>query len=177
MSLRIACAVAALLWAGPRAALAADPGLPTDWHGVWAGRLTVYGREGKTFTKAMELRIAPRKGTRAVTWQMTTEMNSRKQVRNYELVPRPDKPGLFRIDEKNGIVLNARLTGSALYAFYKDGDVLISSRFERRGDDLHVELASVETRDPLVSALREDGIEIQSYQLGSVQVGELRKKE
>jgi hypothetical protein len=67
--------------------------------------------------------------------------------------------------------------GTALYTYYKDGDILINSRFERRGDGLHVELASVATKDPLVSVLKEDKIEIQSYQLGSVQVGELRKKE
>src|SRR4051794_11660893 len=103
MPFRTPWAAVALLLAEQVAAVAAEPALPADWHGVWAGRLTVYGPKGNTFTRPMELRITPRKDSKTLRWQMTTEMNNRKQVRDYELVPDPDKPGLFRIDEKNGI--------------------------------------------------------------------------
>ncbi len=167
-----AAALAAVL----ATAVAAEPSLPTDWHGVWEGRLTVYGPTGNVFTRPMTLQITPRRGAGGLTWRMTTEMSGQKNVRDYELIPEPGRPGRFRIDEKNGIRLNARLMGNVLYAYYKDGDILIGSRFERRGNGLLVELASVETRNPLTSVLRQDNIEIQSYRLGSVQVGELRKK-
>jgi hypothetical protein len=177
MSFRVTLTVAALFLTGQSTVVAADPALPADWHGVWSGQLTVYGPKADSFTRPMELRITPRKDSRALTWRMTTEMKNVKRVRDYELVPDPNKPGEFQIDEKNGILLRAQLMGRALYTYYKDGDILISSRFERRGDGLHVELASVETKDPLVAVLKEDKIEIHSYQLGSVQVGELRKKE
>jgi hypothetical protein len=177
MSSRIALALVGLIAATPIAAGAPDPALPASWHGAWAGQLTVYGPGGKSFTRAMELRIAPVKDGAAYTWRMVSEFNNEKQVRNYELVPERDKPGQFKIDEKNGILLTARLMGNALYTYYKDGDILITSRFERRGDSLFLELASVNTKDPLVSRIKEDNIEIQSYLLGSVQVGELKKKE
>jgi hypothetical protein len=80
MSFRFTLTAVALFLIGQCPAVAADPALPADWHGVWVGRLTVYGRDGKTFTRAMELRIAPQEGTRAVTWRMTTEMNNQEQV-------------------------------------------------------------------------------------------------
>ena len=77
---------------------------------------------------------------------------------------------------ENGIALNTRLMGNALYSYYLDGDILISGRYERRGDSLFVELASVATKDPLVSEIKEDGVRVQSYRVGSVQNGELKRK-
>jgi hypothetical protein len=66
--------------------------------------------------------------------------------------------------------------GRGLYSYYKDGDILICTRFELRGDSLWVELASVSLKDPRISTMKENMIEIQSYRLGSVQSGELKRK-
>jgi hypothetical protein len=159
-------------------ARAADngPALPRQWHGKWSGTLTVRTLEGKPFDKAMELEIKPIREGKAYSWHMVTSRGGQKLVRDYDLVPVAGKSGQFVIDEKNGIGLNTQLMGNTLYAYYKDGDILICSRFELRGDSLQVELASVLTKEPRVSILKEEKIEIQSYQLGSTQTGELKRK-
>ena len=149
--------------------------LPLEWQGKWSGTLTVHTVKGKPFTKAMELRIEPIKEGRAYSWHMVTSRGEQKLVREYELAPVEGKPGYFVIDEKNGIGLNTQLMGKILYAYCKDGDILICSRFELRGESMMVELASVDTKSPRVSVLKEEKMEIQSYLLGSTQVGELKK--
>jgi len=150
--------------------------LPKEWHGVWVGQLTVHGPTGKTFQRPWEIRIEPLTNRSGVTWRITSGMGGQTTTRNYELLPDAGKPGDFKVDEKNGILIDARLMGHGLYSYYKDGDILICTRFELRGDSLWVELASVSLKDPRISTLKEDMIEIQSYRLGSVQSGELKRK-
>ena len=149
--------------------------LPANWHGVWSGQLTVHTIKGKSFERSMEIAIAPIKDSNSLTWRITSTFENKKSVRNYELVPDAEKPGLFKIDEKNGIVIDARMMGNALYSYYKDGDILITAKYERRGESLHVELASVLLKEPRVSEIKSAMIEILSYQLGSVHTGELKK--
>ena len=105
------------------------PMLPKDWQGVWLGELTVYGPAGKVFQRPWELHVEPLTNGRGFTWRIISSMAGKKSVREYELIPDPDKADQFTIDEKNGIVLNARLMGHTLYSYYKDGDILISTRF------------------------------------------------
>src|SRR5262249_43943722 len=109
-------------------------------------------------------------------WKIISTFKDKKSVRNYELIPDANVNGLFQIDEKNGILLDARLMGNVLYTYFKDNDMLTSVKYERRGDSIIVELASVDTKDPRVSEIKSAKITIQSYQLKSVQVGELKRK-
>jgi hypothetical protein len=176
MSIQHAVTLLCLLWAAPAQADKPEPALPKTWHGAWVGRLTVRSANGKTFERPWELHIEPLKGGKSLTWRIVSEMDGKKSVRNYELVPDPEKPGQFQLDEKNGIFIDARLMGTTLYSYYKDGDILICTRFEHRGDSLHVELASVSLKTPRVSEIGADKIEIASYQLGSVQAGDLKRK-
>jgi hypothetical protein len=150
--------------------------LPESWHGTWTGQLTVYTVWGKPFERSVELHISPIKRSKALIWRMVSSFKGKFTTRNYELVPDQQQPGLFRIDEKNGILLDARLMGNALYCYFKDNDMLTSIKYELRGQVLFMEMASVVLKNPRVSELKEAGVRIDSYQLGSVQAGELRKK-
>jgi len=156
---------------------AADRALPSTWDGVWSGRITVYPPSGQPFDRPMEIRVSPVRDGRAFQWKVTSSMKGKESVRDYELVPSADNLGEFKLDEKNGIFLNTRLMGNTLYAYYMDGDILISGRYERRGDSLFVELASVATKDPLVSEIKEEDVTVRSYRVGSVQTGELKRRE
>lgn len=152
------------------------PSLPEHWHGTWSGQFTVHAPDGKSFERSMELEIAPIKDSKSLKWRIVSEFKGKKTVRDYELVPHGEKAGHFAIDEKNGIVIDARLIGNALYSYFKDNDMLTTVKYERRGASLFMEMASVITKDPRVSEIKSDDITIHSYQLGSVQVGELKKK-
>lgn len=155
-----------------------SPGdLPKNWHGVWVGKLTVHTVSGKPFERDMELRILPIKDSRSVTWKITSSFKDKVSVRNYELVPDLEKPGLFKIDEKNGILIDARLMGQSLYSSFKDDPMLTNVKYERRGESVFVEMVSVSLKEPRVSQIKNAMIEIQSFEVRSVQIGELRKKD
>ncbi len=153
-----------------------DASLPEAWHGVWSGQLTVHTVWGKSFERFMQIEVAPVPSSKSVTWRITSTFGDKKSVRNYQLVPDAKKAGLFQMDEKNGILIDARLMGNTLYTYFKDGDMLTHVRYENRGTGLYMEMASVSLKDPRISAIKSEGIEIQSYELKTVQVGELKKK-
>ena len=157
--------------------LAATHSLPASWHGTWAGELTVYDHAGTSFEKGMELTIRPEADSTSYSWRMTSSLGGRTMVREYQLVPEFDAPGHFKIDEKNGIVLDVWLVGGTLHTYYKDGEILIDARYELRETGLFVELASIEMAEPRISTLTGEGFEIVSYRLGGLQTGTLRKQE
>lgn len=152
------------------------PALPESWHGVWIGKLVVHSQTGKTDELPMELHIGPIEDRKAYTWRIIYGVDKKRQVRNYELLPEGEKAGHFKIDEKNGIVIDARLMGDAIYCYFKVNEVLISAKYERRGECLFVEIASVGLKEPRVTGIKSRMFEVEAYRLEGVQVGELKKK-
>src|SRR5262245_20107069 len=121
----------------------------------------------------MELHVGPIEGKQAYTWRIIYGVDKKRQVRNYELLPEGDKPGHFKIDEKNGIVIDARLMGDAIYCYFKVNEVLVSAKYQRRGESLFVEIASVGLKEPRVTGIKSRMFEVEAYHLQFVQVGEL----
>lgn len=156
--------------------LAATNTLPDSWHGTWAGKLTVYERDGTSFEKGMELTIRPERDSKSYRWRMTSDLGGKTTVRDYQLVPESDAQGHFKIDEQNDIILDVWLVGGTLHTYYMDGEILITARYELRDTGLLVELASVETADPRISTFPGEDFEILSYRLGGLQSGILRKQ-
>jgi hypothetical protein len=120
--------------------------LPSTWHGTWTGTLTVTPEKGEPQNVPMTLTIAPIRDTGRYTFRLVYGTEGAKP-RDYELVPKKDRPGRFEIDEKNGIRLDAKLTGSTLHATFLVGDTLIQSRYERIGDRMHVEMTAVSMKE------------------------------
>lgn len=150
------------------------PVLPEVWYGSWAGTLRITKEKGETEDVAMGMDIRPAPGGK-YTFRITYGDGAKKQVRDYELVPKPGKPGKFEVDEKNGIRLECRLVGNALYTLFQVGDALIQSRYERAGDVLKVEMTAYGMKDPLATKPAGGGPEVRSPHLLSVQVAELKR--
>jgi hypothetical protein len=93
----------------------------------------VHGKDGKTFERSMEIRIAPIAGSRGVTWRITSTFGGKQTVRNYELLPDAGKVGLFQLGEKNGILIDAKLMGQTLSSYFRDNDLLTTVKYEHRG--------------------------------------------
>jgi hypothetical protein len=51
--------------------------------------------------------------------------------------------------------------GNGLYSYHKNGEILITSRFERREESFWLEMASIETKHSRVSQIKEENIVIQ----------------
>lgn len=112
---------AALVLLIPAVAAAADkPALPAEWHGEWTGELVIFAPDGKTTTVPLTLIVKPFEKSDALTWKAIYGDGAKAVVKDYNLVP-GDKPGRFRIDEGNGIALDARLTGGVLTSVFEVG--------------------------------------------------------
>lgn len=162
-----------LLAAGAKNPLPADPAprLP-EWHGQWRGTLTI---AGAAQTIPMGLDIEPIEGRDALAWRIIYGEGSSRQVRDYELLP-GDAPGRFVIDEKNGILLDARLEGGVLVsAFEVQGNTLVA-RYELRGEELRYEIltwANAAQRES-VAGEGPEAIRVRAFPVGGYQRAALR---
>ncbi len=153
--------------------LAADPmpaALPADWHGEWAGTLVMTGRNDTNTNVPIKLKIEPIAGSADLTWKLTYGTGDKQQVKDYKLVP-TKTAGRFRIDEQNGIVLDARLAGGVLYSQFEVGGNWLTARYELRVGRLRFEVTSATPAKD-----KTGGDKVQGYDVGAVQTAELTKK-
>jgi len=152
-----------------------NAGLPADWHGRWTGTLKITPVEGKEQETPMELTIEPLKDSKNLRWQIIYGEGKKAPVRDYELQPQ-EKANHFVIDEKNGILVDAWLTGGVLHSQFVVADSLIAVRYERAGDVLRFSLTASGTKEPRESKLRgKDDFNVKAYKVQSFHVAELRK--
>lgn len=113
-----------------------DPSLPvqpppvwralSSWAGTYAGKLRIHGARTEPDV-AMRLVLEPRDGGRSMRFQITYGDGDRAQVRDYVLLAGSGE-GRFRIDERNGIVLDALLHEDVLSSsFAVQGQVNLAS--------------------------------------------------
>jgi hypothetical protein len=145
--------------------------LPAAWHGSWAGKLAIAGPADMPSEVPVVLKIEPIKGTREVTWAITYGEGDKEMVRDYKLVPAGNKPGRFRIDERNGTFLDARLVNGVIYSQFEVGGALLTARYELRDDSLRFEVTSSKP-----AAEKTANGKVQGYVVEVIQAAELKKK-
>jgi len=154
---------------------AANTGLPVEWHGRWNGTLKITPVEEKEQETPMELTIKPLKDSKNLRWRIIYGDVKKAPVRDYELQPQ-DKANHFIIDEKNGILIDAWLTGGVLHSQFDVDGSMIAVRYERAGDILRFSLTATSTKEPRVSKLTgKDDFRVKAYKVQSFHAAELRK--
>lgn len=104
----------------------AEASFPQTWAGHWKGDAELVRAGGANIAFKMELIVKPTDDPARWTWTIVYDGAAGRQERAYELVVKDAATGSFQIDERNGIVLEARLLGGTLY-----------STFEVQGTRLH----------------------------------------
>jgi hypothetical protein len=143
--------------------------LPVEWHGHWTGNLVL----PKGDPVAMEIRIEPVKDTARFTWQITYGEGNTANVRKYELEPE-ERVGSFKLDEKNGIVLDMTLRGSVMHSQFTLDDTLLAARYELRDGKLHYEITS--SAKPRLTGGKDGVPEVKVHPITTVQTVVLSKK-
>jgi hypothetical protein len=113
-------------WLAACTAVTADPAhatgrFPEDWLGNWQGELRILGPEGERDRFDMELEIAA--GDEPSRWNWTIVYSGRagRSERRYQLLARDPAAGSWAIDERNGIVIEARLLDGTLHCCFDVG--------------------------------------------------------
>ena len=151
-------------------------GLPATWTGSWKGAATVERPGQKPLAFTMELHIAPLGERKASTWTIVYDGAMGKQTRPYEIIGMVDAPHHFRIDEKNGIIIDNYLYGDTLYSRFDVMQSNIATTHRLDGDTIEVEMVTTR-RKPVSTTGGEDRIPaVNSYQVVAVQRCTLKRQ-
>ncbi len=116
---------------------------PAAWVGHWSGTLEIFTATGKVQELPMELHIQPL-DTMPITYTYEIRYGRDKVTgaRPYELVVVDAAKGLFLIDEKNGIKMEAYYLNGKLIQWFEVEGTLLYTTTELVNGELHWEIVS-----------------------------------
>lgn len=151
---------------------------PDDWVGRWSGALEMHGSRPSAGEVRMELDIAPTDDPDRFRWLIAYDGPEGRQERDYVLVVRNRAEGRHAIDERNGIVLETRELGGAIYSWFSIAGVNIVVREQlvrgTDGDHIAVEMTTAADRDAIATG---PAGEVRSIPPVSVQRARLKRLE
>jgi len=150
---------------------------PSSWTGRWEGDLLIHPAGGYKDVK-MALEIFPGDSL-GWPWTLIYIAQGREDRREYRLQPVDPAKGRWRIDERNGIILGARLLGNTLFSVFEVGGTMLQARYSLEGDALRFEITT-HGMDPVITGgdPAEEGEvvpEVKWYEVGAFQQAILRK--
>lgn len=138
--------------------------LPEKWHGLWTGTMTYSTQDDSLETVPVRFEVKPIPDRDAWTWNTTYGEGESKVFKEYYLLPVPDQPGQFQIDEQNGIVLSAKLQGDVIYSQFSVGNTHLTARYELRGEQLRVDITSAKASGAPMTEHKVTDFQFQSVQ-------------
>ncbi|WP_417799413.1 hypothetical protein [Tenacibaculum sp.] len=108
---------------------------PNDFLGVYKGTLYIHSAKGQ---QEIPMEFHMKQSDSLLKFEYTLVYNN--QPRNYTLIVKDKKKGIFEIDENNGIILPAKLANNTLYSFFEVQGNLLSSRLAFSKNQLDFEI-------------------------------------
>ena len=109
---------------------------PDDWLGYWEGDLHIYNETGLVQTLPMALDNAITEVEGRYTWAIIYGPDSIAGRRDYFLDEIDISKGHYKVDEKNGIFLDAYLFDNELVSVFEVMGNSLTSTYKREGDSL-----------------------------------------
>lgn len=113
---------------------------PDGWAGTWRGTLEISSGPDVRQRIPVQLEIGATADPAAYVWRTLFNHRRARGLRDYRLRVLDAATGRYAIDEGNGIVIGARLTGGALVSAYTVDDAAFLATVEVRGDFLYFDL-------------------------------------
>src|SRR5690606_13464381 len=88
---------------------------PYSWVGVWKGALNIYSQKGLQQTIPMQLHVLPSDTTGQYSWTIIYGPDLEAGRRSYVLKTVDATQGLYQIDERNSIVMEAYFFDNKLF--------------------------------------------------------------
>lgn len=159
---------------------------PAAWVGHWSGTLEIFTATGKVQQLPMELHIHPL-DTMPITYTYEIVYGEDKVTgaRPYELVVVDAAKGLYLIDEKNSIKMEAYYLNGKLIQWFEVEGTLLYTTTELVNGELHWEIVSgsslpVSTTGGTTTGSQKVGGEeippVKTYPVGAMQRAVLKRK-
>jgi hypothetical protein len=150
--------------------------IPLDWIGIWAGKLEISLSNGTKQTVPMQLHIAKHDSTDRWAWTIIYGEGEKRQERKYQLIAQNSTKGWYKIDEKNGIILDAFFAQGTLASTFEVENNLIMSLYRKAGKLLVFEIFMCVTKSPnLTGGNAKDIPPVKSYPVRTVHKASLKK--
>lgn len=113
---------------------------PQAWEGIWKGDLEIHTAKGLAQTVPMELHILPTDSMHRYTWSIIYGADKEAGKRPYELVILDAEKGLYAIDEKNTIQIEAYFIKDKLFSRFEVMGTLLLTSEQLVGETLIFEI-------------------------------------
>lgn len=113
---------------------------PDSWEGNWEGMMHIYRQNQIMDSVQMNFEIHPTDNDSVWTWKATYLTDIPDSEKDYLLVLVDAETGEYAIDEQDGIVLKAWLSGSTVTSIFRVNDMHLFTRYEKIGDYIHFEV-------------------------------------
>lgn len=154
---------------------------PQSWEGIWTGTLDIFTPKGKSQSLPMELHIMPSETTDNHTFWIIYGEDKEKGLRPYEMVTIDAARGLYAVDEKNTIQMEAYLLGNTLIQRFEVMNMMLITINEKIGDTIVWQTISGKLNAISSTGNQDvDGAEIpevKAYPIGNLQKAILTRKE
>lgn len=145
---------------------------PDDFTGEYKGKLVIYSPKGP---KEVSMEFHLKKTDSVHKFKYVLIYNG--QPRNYTLVVKDQKKGIYAIDENNGIILPAKFANNTLFSFFEVQGNLLSSRlaFSKRALDFEILFTAVKNKVK-TGGISKEIPEVFGYPISVVQKAVLQKQ-
>ncbi len=137
----------------------------SEWSGVWKGTVRSQIDVERFVTFEMQLTVEPIDANK-LRWQIVYDGQAGRSVREYELIAEDAAKGLYKMDEKNGIILPARLLGNRLAFHFEVQDQHLLTTYDLvKGEAPRIEfdIVSSTVASPLKSGGKGEIPEVNGY--------------
>lgn len=158
--------------------LVAQETFPKSWEGNYKGELQIFGVDYIRMKLEMKLDIL-QKSDSIYQWKITYNFKGKEDIRDYELVIVDRKSGVYKIDEKNTIVIDSYYKTKIFTSFFEVNNSFIISTYTKNKEDIVFEIIAANGKDPTITGNskfnKEDIPEVKSYLVNGKQKAILKK--
>ncbi|MDC8003136.1 hypothetical protein POV27_03685 [Aureisphaera galaxeae] len=149
---------------------------PNDYLGIYTGTLHIDAERGKQDIP-MEFHLTETDSTGVYNYILVYGAGDKRQERNYTLIEKDPKKGIYAVDENNGIILDDKVIDNRMYALFEVGGNLLTTFITFEKDHMVFEIVfAPKDRKNVTYAEGEEQTEVISYPITTVQRAVLQKQ-
>lgn len=151
---------------------------PQNWEGRYIGMLQIFKAGQSKAARKIEMELIIKQislDSNRYEWQIIYGTDKVKGLREYELIVKNRDKGLYIIDERNSILLDAFLVNGKLISRFSVAGNLITATYEKEGDYIHFEILSGKEKVDAYTGGKEAIPEVGNYSIAVRQTARLKK--
>jgi hypothetical protein len=125
-------------------------GFPESWEGNYEGELQIFGVDSVQMKLTMKLDVL-KKTDSIYQWKISYDVFDKEDIRDYELVLVDRKKGIFKIDEKNTIMIDSYYRMGLFTSFFEVNNAIIISSYTKSHDGILFELIASKSNNPTIT--------------------------